>query len=74
MVCADFNNDGWDDIFVANDQQPNRLWINRQNGTFEDQALLLGVAAFFVRRGGAGTTGPARFQSPSLRTSSGVAA
>jgi hypothetical protein len=53
VVCADFNHDGWDDIFVANDQQPNRLWINRQNGTFEDQALLLGVALNGLGRAGA---------------------
>jgi hypothetical protein len=53
VVCADFNHDGWDDIFVANDQQPNRLWINRKNGKFEDQALLLGVALNGVGRAGA---------------------
>jgi hypothetical protein len=53
VVCADFNHDGWDDIFVANDQRPNRLWINGQNGKFEDQALLLGVALNGVGRAGA---------------------
>jgi len=44
VLCADFNGDDWDDIFVANDQQPNRLWINQQNGTFRDEAQLRGVA------------------------------
>jgi hypothetical protein len=53
IACADFNHDGWDDIFVANDQRPNRLWINRQNGKFEDQALLLGVALNALGRAGA---------------------
>ena len=53
VVCADFNGDGWDDIFVANDQQPNRLWINRQNGTFEDEAITRGVAVNALGRAGA---------------------
>jgi hypothetical protein len=39
VVCADFNGDGWPDIFVANDGQPNRLWINQKDGTFKDEAL-----------------------------------
>ncbi len=44
VVCADFDSDGWIDIFVANDKTPNQLWINKRNGTFEDTALLSGVA------------------------------
>jgi hypothetical protein len=44
VVCADFNDDGWIDIFVANDKTPNQLWINRHDGTFVDDALLAGVA------------------------------
>ena len=44
VLCADFDGDGWDDIFVANDQQPNRLWINRHDGTFVDEAVVRGVA------------------------------
>ncbi len=42
--CADFNGDGWPDIFVANDGKPNRLWINRRDGTFADEAVQRGVA------------------------------
>jgi hypothetical protein len=38
VVCADFNGDGWPDIFVANDGEANRLWINQKNGTFKDEA------------------------------------
>jgi hypothetical protein len=44
VVCADFNGDGWPDIYVANDMLPNRLWINRKNGTFADEAVPRGVA------------------------------
>ena len=44
VACADFDGDGWPDIFVANDGQPNRLWINRRDGTFADEAVSRGVA------------------------------
>jgi hypothetical protein len=44
VVCADFNGDGWPDIFVANDARPNHLWINQKNGTFKDEAVIRGVA------------------------------
>jgi len=44
VVCADFDGDGWPDIFVANDGQPNRLWINQHNGTFSEEAVRRGVA------------------------------
>jgi hypothetical protein len=44
VVCADFTGDHWPDIFVANDTQPNRLWVNQRDGTFKDEAVLRGVA------------------------------
>jgi hypothetical protein len=44
VVCADFDGNGWPDIFVANDGQPNRLWINQKNGTFTEEAASHGVA------------------------------
>ena len=44
VSTADFNGDGWIDIFVANDEQENQLWINQRNGTFINTALLAGVA------------------------------
>lgn len=44
VLCADFDGDGWPDLFAANDRQPNRLWINRRDGTFADEAVLRGVA------------------------------
>ena len=43
VVCADFNGDGWPDVFISNDGQPNRLWINHHNGTFTDEAISRGV-------------------------------
>jgi hypothetical protein len=44
VATADFNGDGWIDLYVANDSQPNQLWINQRNGTFKNTALLAGVA------------------------------
>lgn len=44
ISIADFNNDGWPDIFIANDTEPNSLFINRKDGTFEEKGLELGVA------------------------------
>ena len=43
-VAADFNGDGWVDLFVANDSTDNLLWLNRRDGTFEEQGQLLGCA------------------------------
>jgi hypothetical protein len=44
VVCADFDGDGWPDIFVANDGAANHLWINQRDGTFREEAVLRGVA------------------------------
>jgi len=44
VVSADFNDDGWIDIYVANDGDANQLWINQKDGTFKNDALLAGVA------------------------------
>ena len=43
-VAADFDNDGWPDIFVACDSTASVLYKNRHDGTFEDVALSAGVA------------------------------
>src|SRR6185295_6191495 len=40
----DYDHDGWPDILVANDTQPNKLYRNLRNGTFEDVAVRAGVA------------------------------
>lgn len=54
VVTGDFNGNGRPDIFVANDGAANQLWINQGDGTFEDRALLSGVAYNRMGRGEAG--------------------
>ncbi len=44
VSAADFNNDGWPDIYVGNDGQPNQIWMNRHNGTFADAGFVSGAA------------------------------
>ncbi len=44
IVCADFDGDGWPDIFIANDGVANCLWMNQRNGTFKEDAYSRGVA------------------------------
>lgn len=44
VASIDFDRDGWRDIYVANDGEPNFLWRNRGNGTFQERALQAGVA------------------------------
>jgi hypothetical protein len=44
VAILDYDNDGWPDIFVANDTQPNKLYRNNGKGTFTEEGLLSGVA------------------------------
>ena len=44
VAAADFNNDGWPDLYAANDQTANSLWINQRNGTFVEEAIERGCA------------------------------
>jgi hypothetical protein len=44
VAWFDYNDDGWPDLYVANDSTPNFLYVNQKNGTFKDQAFPLGVA------------------------------
>ena len=44
VAMLDFDNDGWPDIFVANDTQPNKLYQNLRNGKFQEVGVRAGVA------------------------------
>ena len=44
ISIADYNHDGWMDVFVANDTEPNFLFVNQGDGTFKERGLELGVA------------------------------
>jgi hypothetical protein len=44
VACADFTGDGWIDIYVGNDDEPNHLWVNQRNGTFLDEGAKRGCA------------------------------
>ncbi|HYM12444.1 MAG TPA: VCBS repeat-containing protein, partial [Bryobacterales bacterium] len=44
VAVLDFDGDGWPDLFVANDTQPNKLYRNNRNGTFSEVGVAAGVA------------------------------
>jgi len=44
VAMLDFDQDGWPDLFVANDTQPNKLYRNLHNGKFKDVAVEMGLA------------------------------
>jgi len=44
VALLDFDHDGWPDLLIANDTQPNKLYRNRRDGSFEDVAVRAGVA------------------------------
>jgi enediyne biosynthesis protein E4 len=44
VTMFDYDLDGWPDLFVANDTQPNKLYRNMRNGTFEEVAVRAGLA------------------------------
>jgi enediyne biosynthesis protein E4 len=44
VALFDHNHDGWPDLLVANDTQPNKLYRNQHNGTFKDAAVEAGLA------------------------------
>jgi hypothetical protein len=44
VALIDYDDDGWLDLFVANDTQPNKLYHNNHNGTFTESAFASGVA------------------------------
>jgi hypothetical protein len=44
VTVFDFDGDGWPDLFVSNDTQPNKLYRNNRNGTFSEVGMSAGVA------------------------------
>ena len=44
VAMLDYDRDGWPDLLVANDTQPNKLYRNQRNGTFKDVAVEAGIA------------------------------
>ena len=44
VTLLDYDQDGWPDVFIANDTQPNKLYRNNGNGTFTELGLKAGVA------------------------------
>jgi enediyne biosynthesis protein E4 len=44
VAMLDYDQDGWPDLLVANDTQPNKLYRNSRNGTFKDVAVEAGIA------------------------------
>jgi len=43
IAIVDYNDDGWPDILIANDTQPNKLYLNKHDGTFEDRGVPAGI-------------------------------
>jgi enediyne biosynthesis protein E4 len=44
IATLDYNGDGWPDILVSNDTQPNKLYVNQRNGAFAEQGMPAGIA------------------------------
>jgi hypothetical protein len=44
VAVLDYDGDGWPDMFIANDTQPNKLYRNNRNGTFTEEGMSAGVA------------------------------
>jgi len=44
IAILDYNADGWPDILLANDTQPNKLYLNKRDGTFEERGVSAGIA------------------------------
>ena len=44
IAVVDYNGDGWPDLLMANDTQPNKLYVNNGNGTFTEKGVQAGIA------------------------------
>ena len=65
IAILDYNNDGWPDILIANDTQPNKLYLNKRDGTFR-RARCSGGHCLQRRRRGARRHGSGRRRLRSL--------
>jgi hypothetical protein len=54
IALIDYDNDGWLDLFVTNDTQPNKLYRNNHDGTFSEEGVVSGVAFSDAGRARAG--------------------
>jgi len=43
ITILDYNADGWPDLLIANDTQPNKLYLNMKDGTFEERGVAAGI-------------------------------
>ncbi len=43
IAILDYNGDGWPDILIANDTEPNKLYLNKRDGTFEERGVSAGI-------------------------------
>ena len=43
IAVLDYNGDGWPDLVIANDTQPNKLYLNKKDGTFEERGIAAGI-------------------------------
>jgi enediyne biosynthesis protein E4 len=43
IAVLDYNNDGWPDLVIANDTQPNKLYLNKKDGTFDERGVPAGI-------------------------------
>jgi hypothetical protein len=43
ITVLDYNGDGWPDLVIANDTQPNKLYLNKKDGTFEERGVAAGI-------------------------------
>ena len=43
IAVLDYNGDGWPDLVIANDTQPNKLYLNKKDGTFEERGVAAGI-------------------------------
>ena len=57
IAILDANGDGWPDVLIANDTQPNKLYLNKKDGTFEERGVAAGIgfSEDGVARAGMGT-------------------